>query len=77
MVEVHYSHQNDGTELVHYEKNIKLHHEACEIIDNYPWEANFKISEEIGEGGGLYFLLGDENGKHASYQFVPMDKDKG
>jgi len=77
MVKASYSQRSDGEEIVHHEKTLRLHREACEIIDNYPWETELKLGEETGEGGGFYFLLGDENGKHASYQFVPMDIDKG
>ena len=77
MVEVSYTHRTTGTELVEQRKTVRLHREACEIIDSYPWEAEQKISEETGEGGGLFFWIGDTKDKHASFQFTPIDKDKG
>lgn len=77
MVKASYSHRTDGAELVHHNKEVRRHREACDIIDNYPWEAEFKLSEETGEGGGFHFVLGDLNDKHASYQFVPVDLNKG
>lgn len=77
MVEASYSHRSGGTELVHYKKSLKVHREACEIIDNYPWESELALTDETGEGGGFYFSIGDESGKHASFQFVPIETGKG
>lgn len=77
MVEASYSHRVDGAELVDHRRTIQLHREACEIFDNYPWESELKMTEETGEGGGLCFWIGDLKDKHASFQFVPVDTDKG
>lgn len=77
MVEASYSHRTDGTELVEHKKTLRLHREACEIIDNYPYETEEKLTDELGEGGGLYFWIGDIKEKYACFQFVPMDVNKG
>lgn len=77
MIEVSYTHRIDSTELIEHKKSLRLHREACEIIDNYPWETELKLSDETGEGGGFYFWIGDPDGKHASFQYVPVEVDKG
>ncbi|WMO01724.1 hypothetical protein NI379_06485 [Vibrio parahaemolyticus] len=71
LVKVFYQHREGGTELVDHEKELKFHREACETIDNYPWQKELELFEELGEGGGFFFLLGDMDGKFASYQFTP------
>ena len=77
MIHVSYSHHALGTELVHYEKSAKSHSDACRLIDSYPWLPELELTEKLGEGGGLYFLLGSEKEKYASYQLVPMGPDEG
>ncbi|WP_022952240.1 hypothetical protein [Leucothrix mucor] len=47
MVEASYSHRSGGTELVHYKKLLKVHREACELIDNYPWESELALKDKI------------------------------
>jgi len=77
VVKVFYQHREGGTELVNHERELKSHREACETIDSYPWEKELALFEESGEGGGFLFLLGDMDGKYASYQFTPVENDKG
>ncbi|EGQ7821176.1 hypothetical protein ACVW8L_004544 [Vibrio parahaemolyticus] len=77
LVKVFYQHREGGTELVDHEKELKFHREACETIDNYPWQKELELFEELGEGGGFFFLLGDMDGKFASYQFTPVESDRG
>nr|CAA6813682.1 MAG: Unknown protein [uncultured Thiotrichaceae bacterium] len=77
LVKVFYQHRVDGTELVNHEKEVKLHRDLCEIIDSYPWIKELELTEQLGEGGGFYFLVGDKDGQHASYQFTPMESDGG
>ncbi|HAS8178430.1 TPA: hypothetical protein I7671_21645 [Vibrio vulnificus] len=77
LVKVFYQHREGGTELVDHEKELKFHREACETIDNYPWQKELELFEELGEGGGFFFLLGDMDGKFASYQFTPAESDRG
>lgn len=76
-VKVSYQRRTDGTELVNYDKTVKSHKELCELIDDYPWASEQALAEELGEGGGFYFLLGDYKNAYASYQLVPMEVDKG
>ena len=77
IVKVYYQHREGGTELVDHERDLKLHREACEIIDNYPWAKELELFEELGVGGGFFFALGDMDVKFASYQFVPAEMDEG
>ncbi|MEI8592891.1 hypothetical protein [Photobacterium sp. Hal280] len=77
LIKVFYQHRENGTELVNHERDLKSHREACETIDNYPWEKELKLFEEFGEGGGFFFMLGDMDGKFASYQFTPVESDRG
>ncbi len=77
LIKAHYQHREGGTELVDHQRDINLHREACEIIDNYPWVKELELFEELDEGGGLLFVLGDYNSKFASYQFIPVEKDAG
>jgi len=35
------------------------------------------LLEELGEGGGFFFTSGDMDGKFASYQFTPVEIDRG
>ncbi|MCG7497846.1 hypothetical protein MHO82_13330 [Vibrio sp. Of7-15] len=76
-VKAYYQHRVDGPELVNHEKEVKLHRELCDIIDNYPWVRESELFEELGEGGGFFFILGDEDSKYATYQFTPMGYDEG
>ena len=76
-VKVFYQHRENGAELVNHERDLESHREACEIIDNYPWAKELKLLEELGEGGGFFFTSGDMDGKFASYQFTPVEIDRG
>ncbi len=77
LVKVAYQHREDGTELVNHEKTLKSHHEACEIIDNYPWAKELALFEELGEGGGFFFSLGQLGNKYVSFQFTPVEQNQG
>ena len=77
VVKAYYQHREGGIELIDHKKELKFYHEACEIIDNYPWVEELKLFEELGEGGGFFFLLGDLDGQYASFQFTPVEKDSG
>ncbi|SJN59769.1 hypothetical protein VR7878_03666 [Vibrio ruber DSM 16370] len=77
IVKVFYQHREGGTELIDHERTLKSHCEACEIIDNYPWAQELALFETLGEGGGFFFLLGDAEGQYASYQFTPVETDRG
>ncbi|WP_261887052.1 hypothetical protein [Vibrio pomeroyi] len=76
-IKVFYQYREGGTELVNHESDLKFHREACETIDTYPWAKELELFEELGEGGGFYFILGDMDGKYASYQFSPVENDRG
>lgn len=77
LVKVYFQHREGGVELVEHERDLKSHRQACEIIDKYPWAEELKLFEELGEGGGFFFVAGDLNGQYASFQFAPMEKDDG
>lgn len=77
LVKASYQHRTDGAELVNHEADVTSHRQLCELIDAYPWASELALTEEHGEGGGFYFLLGDYAGSYASYQFVPVELDKG
>ena len=77
LVKVYYQHREGGHELIDHEKDLKFHREACETIDNYPWAEELKLFEELGEGGGFFFILGDLNAQYASFQFTPVEEDGG
>lgn len=76
-VKVFYQHRVDGPELVNHEKVVSTYHEACDIIDNYPWAEEMEWCEKLGEGGGFFFVSGDEEAKHATFQYTPMGYDEG
>lgn len=77
LVKAFFQHREDGTELVEHEVDIKFHREACEIIDNFPWVTELELTEQLGEGGGFFFLLGDFDGKYAGYQYTPTEERGG
>lgn len=77
MIEAFYSHRGDGPELVEHRQVLKGISEARELIDRYPWSSEVALTEELGEGGGLYFLRTGEDGTQASLQLVPIESDKG
>ncbi len=77
MVHIRYSHHTEGRDFVHHKADTDHLSEACDIIDRYPWKQEIAIFEELGEGGGLDFVKGDEKGKHAYYQFIPIEEGKG
>ncbi|GAL03476.1 hypothetical protein ACFFLZ_14055 [Photobacterium aphoticum] len=77
VVTVYYQHRTDGTELVDHEKVVTSHEALCDIIDRYPWAEEVVLTEKWGEGGGLFFLLGDIKRRYASFQLVPTDIDSG
>ncbi|NAX21815.1 hypothetical protein [Vibrio sp. V39_P1S14PM300] len=76
-VKVFYQHRVEGPELVNHDKVVSTYHEACDIIDNYPWAEEMEWCEKLGEGGGFFFIFGDEEDKYATFQFTPIDVDKG
>lgn len=77
LVKVFYQHREGGQELVNYERDLRTHQEACEVIDNYPWEEELKLFEEYEVGGGFYFVSGDPDSQYASLQFTPVDQGLG
>lgn len=77
MVKVYYQCREKGTELVNHERELAFYREAYEVIDNYPWAEELAFFEELGEGGGFLFVLGDLDDKYASYQLIPSDVDRG
>ena len=77
LVKVYYEHREGGHELVNYERDLRTHQEACEVIDNYPWEEELKLFEEYGVGGGFYFVSGALDSHYASLQFTPVDRGLG
>ncbi|MEF1210572.1 hypothetical protein REH77_00180 [Vibrio alginolyticus] len=77
MVKVYFQYREGGTELVDHERDLKSHREACEIIDDYPWVEELELFEQLGEGGGFFFILGDLDAEYASYQFTPVEADRG
>lgn len=76
-VKVYYQHREQGPELVNHERELHHFGDACEVIDHYPWARELELFEEHGEGGGFFFLAGDENSRYASYQFTPLEAGKG
>lgn len=42
-----------------------------------PWASEIALTEELGEGGGLFFSRSGENGAQVSLQLVPIEVDKG
>ena len=77
MVEAFYSHRVGGTELVEHHRVLKGAADARELIDQYPWASEITLTDELGEGGGLFFSHKGENGAQASFQLVPIDVNKG
>lgn len=77
MVQILYSHHTDMREFVHRRINTESFDKACEVVDKYPWAREIALFEELGEGGGFEFLLGDRRGPHAHYQFTPVEEGKG
>lgn len=77
LVNAFYQIREDGTKLVNYQRVLNFHSEICEVIANYPWERELKLSIELKEGSGLVFSIGDMDGIHASYEFTPVEVDKG
>ncbi|MFC0336878.1 hypothetical protein SAMN05421848_3018 [Kushneria avicenniae] len=77
MVLIRYSHHTEDREFVNYTADTDHFDEACKILDRYPWRQEIAIFEELGEGGGLDFVMGNEQGKHAYYQLIPIEEGKG
>lgn len=77
MIEVFYTHRAGGQELVEHRRVLKGMSDARELIDQYPWASEIALTEELGEGGGLYFSRRGENGAQVSLQLVPIEVDKG
>ncbi|MDX1319110.1 MAG: hypothetical protein R3207_02975 [Oceanospirillum sp.] len=74
-VVVDYSLREGGDELVNKHQELKSFIDACQVIDDYPWAAEYLLSEKLGEGGGFYFFR-DEGDKHASFQLTPIEADR-
>ncbi|KMQ50454.1 hypothetical protein CHISP_2572 [Chitinispirillum alkaliphilum] len=77
MITVIYTCRKDDADLVEHESVVNSHEEVCQIVDNYPWSSELVLSEEMGEGGGFWFILGNPKNKSATYQLVPMEHHKG
>ena len=76
-VMAYYQHRVDGPELVNHEKELRTYRDLVALFDDFPWAREMEMFEKYEEGGGFYFVLGDENGVHATYQYVPMELNKG
>lgn len=76
-VKVYYQYRDGGTELINYEKELQSYREAWDVIYYYPWDKELELFEALGEGGGFFFILGDEGGKCASYQLTPIENNSG
>ncbi|MCC4798202.1 hypothetical protein BCT30_00620 [Enterovibrio norvegicus] len=77
MVNVFYSFRGEHSEMQHVEVQTSHYHDAIDLIDKYPWREEVALFEEHGEGGGLFFTVGDEDDKYACFQLVPTEPDKG
>jgi len=77
VIEVFYTQRDEGPELVEHRQVLRGFGDARAVIDRYPWSSEVAHTEELGEGGGLYFLRTGENGAQASLQLVPLEADKG
>jgi hypothetical protein len=78
MIKALFSHgEENGTELVHNTEENVSYAKACQIIDEYPYEHEFKFIEKTGMGGAIFFYLGDMNEAHAYFQYVPYDNNSG
>ncbi|WP_394169758.1 hypothetical protein [Saccharospirillum alexandrii] len=77
MVEAFYSHRIEGPELVEHHRLLKGAGDARELIDQYPWASEIALTEELGEGGGLFFSRKGENDAQVSLQLVPIEVDNG
>ncbi|WP_051207419.1 hypothetical protein [Saccharospirillum impatiens] len=77
MIEVFYTHRIEGPELVEHRQVVRGYSEAREIIEQYPWSSEVALTEELGEGGGLFFLRTGDNDARASLQLVPTEPGKG
>ncbi|UYF98896.1 MULTISPECIES: hypothetical protein [unclassified Halomonas] len=77
MVQISYSHHTADREFVHRRITTDRFEKASDIIDQYPYQHEAEMFEELGSGGGLEFLLGDLKGQHAHYNFIPVEADKG
>lgn len=77
MVNVFYFVRGEHPEMQHVEVQTTSYRDAAALIDRYPWRKEVMLFEENGEGGGLFFIAGDEGGKHAYFQLIPIEPDKG
>lgn len=78
MINVFYAlRENSSPEMVGHEKTIQSPRELNQLLDNYPWEAEIEYTRALGEGGGFYFLLGDEKEAFASFQLIPVEIKRG
>ena len=76
MIKVMYQCRDAGSELINHDRDIDGYSALCELIDNYPWVREAELTEKYGEGGGLFFTLGDMKGKHALFQLTPVGADE-
>lgn len=77
MVQILYSLHTDGREFVQRRLTTDRYDRVCEIIDHYPWAREAALFEEQGKSGGFEFLLGERNGLHAYYRFIPIEECQG
>lgn len=77
MVRILYSLHTENREFVHRRITTDRFDKACDIIDQYPWAREIALFDEQGVGGGFEFLLGERQGLHAHYQFVPIEQRQG
>ena len=71
MIRVSYQCREEGSELINHEQVATSYQDVCEVVDNFPWVKEAELSEKYGEGGALFFTLGEPGGKHACFQLTP------
>ncbi|MDN3611388.1 hypothetical protein ACFFUP_17880 [Vibrio ostreicida] len=76
-IKVSYDKLLDDNQIKSCVDHITRYSDACDIIDQYPWTQEVDRFGESGESGGLYFILGDEKTKFASFLISPTEYKAG
>lgn len=78
MIEAYYTFNDpEKPGMIEGENNAASYRDIVEIINDYPWEQEMRLSEERGGGGGFYFGRKGENGEAVNVQFVPFGVREG
>lgn len=76
VIRASYSYRDGQGDVTGDTEQLGSYRELEALFARYPWEVEAEPLGDDEAGGGLFFRTGD-TARFASYQFVPLERDRG